>query len=198
VRQMGMMKGKIMLNTQEMHKLIWFLVAPFIREAEEADAEQLMDYISRIADESINNTGMRCGMIPTTVEGYRKMIREHLERDNWAMVVAEADDRLVGMARMTGGTLPVDWHDAGLHINVAPDYRGMGLGTALIQEVLSWAREESTLRRIHRYALSRNEAAIRLCQRQGFVLEGWLRQAFYLFDEGGVYADAVIMALSIR
>lgn len=187
-----------MLNTQEMRKLVQFIVAPVIREVEEADAEKLMHYINRLANEPVNNTGMRHGMIPTTVEGFREMIREHRERDNWMMYVADADDRLVGMVRLTGGLLPVDHHDAELHINIDRDYRGMGLGSMLIEQALLWAYQHPTLRRVHLYALGRNEGAIRLYQRHGFVLEGWLRDAFYLYDEGGYYTDAVIMALSVR
>jgi RimJ/RimL family protein N-acetyltransferase len=187
-----------MLNTQEMRKLIRFIVAPIVREAEEDDAEQLMQYLNRIADDPVNNTAIRHGLIPATVEGYRDMIREHRQRDNWMMYVADADDRLVGMVRLTGGLLPVDRHDAELHLNIDRDYRGMGLGTALMQQALSWARECSTLRRVHLYALRRNEGAIRLYRRHGFVLEGQLRKAYHLYDEGDIYADAVLMARSIR
>jgi RimJ/RimL family protein N-acetyltransferase len=187
-----------MLNTQEMRKLIRFLVTPVIREVEESDAEQLMNYMNRIADAPFNNTSMRHGIIPTTVEGYRAMIQEHLERDNWVMYVADADTQLVGLLRLNGGLLPIDRHDAELHVSIDRDYRDMGLGSTLIQSGLGWAREHPTIQRIHLYTLSRNPAAIRLYERHGFTIEGILRDAFYLHDEGGIYADAVMMAKRVR
>ena len=187
----------MVLSTQEMRQLIRFVAMPEIREAEETDAEALMRYANRIAAEPVNNTGMRHGLLPATVEGYRDLIREHRRRDNWVMFVADAEDRLAGMARLTGGTSLIDHHDAELHVNIDPDYRGMGLGSLLIEEALAWARENPMLRRVHLYVMIRNEAAARLYQRHGFALEGLMQDAIYLFDEGK-YTDTLLMALPVK
>jgi RimJ/RimL family protein N-acetyltransferase len=73
----------------------------------------------------------------------------------------------------------------------------MGIGSALIDQALQWAREHPTLRRIHLYVLTRNLGAIRLYQRHGFQVEGYMHDAYYLVEEG-VYVDSLIMALSVK
>jgi RimJ/RimL family protein N-acetyltransferase len=73
---------------------------------------------------------------------------------------------------------------------VAADWRGRGVGTALMQSCVDWAHE----RGIHKLALQvwpHNEAAIRLYTRFGFEREGVLR-AHYRRENGELW-DAIVM-----
>jgi RimJ/RimL family protein N-acetyltransferase len=75
---------------------------------------------------------------------------------------------------------------------VAGGWRGRGVGTALMQSCVDWARE----RGIHKLALQvwpHNEAAIRLYEKFGFEREGVLR-AHYRRQNGELW-DAVVMGL---
>ena len=75
---------------------------------------------------------------------------------------------------------------------VAARWRGAGVGTALLQAAIDWAREVGA----HKVALQvwpHNEPAIRLYRRFGFVEEGRLRRHYR--RRNGELWDAVLMGL---
>jgi RimJ/RimL family protein N-acetyltransferase len=75
---------------------------------------------------------------------------------------------------------------------VAVEHRGRGIGSALLQTGIEWAREAGA----HKVALQRwphNPAAQALYERFGFVEEGRLRR-HYRRNDGSLW-DAVVMGL---
>jgi len=83
---------------------------------------------------------------------------------------------------------------ADLGMMVAKDARGQGVGSALLEAGVSWAREVGA----HKVALQvwpHNEAALGLYRKFGFEQEGLLRR-HYRRRKGELW-DAVIMGLSL-
>jgi aminoglycoside 6'-N-acetyltransferase len=88
-------------------------------------------------------------------------------------LVAEADGTLVGMielwlrrpADIRGARIPK--LDADLGIVVAPDWRGRGIGTALLRSAEDWARSQGAERMILDLS-SANTGALRLYERLGY------------------------------
>ena len=76
-------------------------------------------------------------------------------------------------------------------IVVAPPARGHGLGTMLVEEVISWGRKFAARRLLLELRAS-NAAALRLYLRMGFVLDG-RRSNYYQNPE----EDAMLMGLSL-
>jgi putative acetyltransferase len=77
-------------------------------------------------------------------------------------------------------------------MSVADGWRGRGVGTALMQTCVDWARE----REIHKLALQvwpHNEVALHLYEKFGFEREGLLR-AHYRRSNGELW-DAIVMGL---
>jgi ribosomal protein S18 acetylase RimI-like enzyme len=75
---------------------------------------------------------------------------------------------------------------------IAEGWRGRGVGTALMEGCVHWARE----RGVHKLALQvwpHNDAAIRLYEKFGFEREGVLR-AHYRRQNGELW-DAIVMGL---
>jgi len=86
-------------------------------------------------------------------------------------LVALAEDAIVGELRVDP-----TWMGFGeIGMMVAADWRGLGVGTALVAAAIEWARS----RGLHKLALSvfaHNDAAIGLYRKFGFVEEGRLVQ----------------------
>ncbi len=86
-------------------------------------------------------------------------------------------------------------HAGVLGMSVARAWRGNGVGQALMQEALRWARESSTLKRIELKVYVRNAAAVHIYEKFGFEVEGRRRNA--VFQDGG-YLDDYVMALLLE
>jgi RimJ/RimL family protein N-acetyltransferase len=103
---------------------------------------------------------------------YRRAFRRSWS-DERADVVAIAADRVIGHLTVAREEGSVCRHVASLGLAVGAEWRGKGVGSALMQEALRWAREMG----IEKLALSvypDNAAAREMYQRFGFVEEGCL------------------------
>lgn len=101
---------------------------------------------------------------------YRKQLTRSWGHDQ-ASIVAVAGRRVVGHLSISREEHPVNRHVASIGMMVAPDWRRRGVGAALMDEALRWAREM----RVEKLALTvypDNEAARALYRRFGFVEEG--------------------------
>lgn len=79
--------------------------------------------------------------------------------------------------------------------SVAADLRGRGAGTALLERVIRWSRDQGA----HKVSLQvwpHNQRAMALYARAGFEVEGVLR-GHYRRRSGELW-DAVLMGLSLN
>jgi putative acetyltransferase len=76
---------------------------------------------------------------------------------------------------------------------VATDARRQGVGTAMLEAAVGWAREAG-VRKIELHVFPWNEAAIKLYEAFGFEREGF-RQGHY--RRGSDYVDAILMAYAV-
>lgn len=110
--------------------------------------------------------------------------RWHLE----GTFVAAADDELVGSLHVDAGRFGV----GELGMAVAREWRGRGVGSALLEAAIVWAREQG----LHKLSLSvfpHNAAALGLYRKFGFVEEG-LRVKHYRRASGELW-DALELGL---
>jgi putative acetyltransferase len=110
--------------------------------------------------------------VPLDRDARRARFLTQLDNDQAASFVAVADNRLVG-------GLGVDLQSgvAELGMFVAPDVRATGIGSALMQACVDWARAAGA----HKVTLQvwpHNFAARALYSKFGFVTEGRLRRAY--------------------
>jgi putative acetyltransferase len=106
--------------------------------------------------------------------------------DDYASIVAEAEGRIIGHAAVDLAPYKV----AGLGMMVDADWRGLGVGSALVQSAVERAQALGA----HKLALQvwpHNVAARRLYARHGFVEEGLLRRQYR--RRNGELWDSVIM-----
>ncbi|MCW2528299.1 MAG: family N-acetyltransferase [Pseudonocardiales bacterium] len=77
-------------------------------------------------------------------------------------------------------------------INLLPEVRGRGIGTAAIAQLVEFGFARHNLRRIHLQAIASNMGAIRAYEKAGFVVEGRRREHAWV---RGAYEDIVLMAI---
>jgi RimJ/RimL family protein N-acetyltransferase len=149
-----------------------------IRAAEDADRWPLALLFAAVADE-------RDGIAaepPVDVE--RRAASWDLERT----LVALADDEVVGLIFV----IESGFGFGEIGMMVAADWRGQGVGTALVAAAIDWARA----RGLHKLTLSvfpQNEAAVALYRKFGFVEEG--RRSRHIRRANGELWDLIDMGL---
>ncbi len=165
-----------------------------IRPATANDAAAINAHRRRIADEPNNFVTRSAGQYTRTVAEERARIESVLAADNMHIVVAEMDGMLVGNCGCWGSTDPAHYHRVELGIDVHVDYRGRGIGRALMDAMIEWARTNPVVHRVELDVFTHNVGAIQLYLTCGFVIEGRRQHAYFKYGE---YVDAYLMALLV-
>jgi ribosomal protein S18 acetylase RimI-like enzyme len=119
-------------------------------------------------------------------------IEDVLESETRLALVAEVDGVVAGMLEFQSLEKPrLSRHVGRFYISLREDVRGMGIGRALMELMLDWARNQPQLEKISLTVLSTNEPAIGLYRSLGFHEEGRKLKEFRMPD--GTYADDVLM-----
>jgi len=159
-----------------------------IRPAEASDAPELLALASAVGREGGNwlltNDGWR------TVSDERRYLRAVRRHDDAAVFVAVDEAAIVGRLSIERDPHPSSGHVADLGMMVAASHRRQGIGTALLNAAVAWAKR-AAVRKLELHVFPWNEPAIRLYEQFGFEREG-LRRGHYLRD--GVAVDTLLMA----
>ncbi|HZT52935.1 MAG TPA: GNAT family protein [Gaiellaceae bacterium] len=165
-----------------------------IRRAEPSDAEQL----ARLADAVSSEPGGWLISVagewrsPGDERRYLKALRRY---PHAAVFVAERDDgAVVGRLSVGRDPHPASAHVADIGLMVARDARRRGVGTALLQAAVGWAREAG-VRKLELHVFPWNDAAIALYESFGFEREGYRKRHY---RRGGEYVDAILMAYEVE
>jgi ribosomal protein S18 acetylase RimI-like enzyme len=144
---------------------------PFVvRPAERRDAASFVELLRAVVAE---RRFIRTERVDRSVRYYRRRSFRKTWGTEQATLVAVHGDRVIGHIHVAREDSPVTRHVASLGMTVAPDWRRMGVGSALISEVIRWARSVG----VEKLALSvypDNEAAQALYRSFGFREEGRL------------------------
>ena len=163
-----------------------------VRRAEGADAERLVALARAVGSEPgrwlITTNEWR------SVGDERRYLRAVRRSDDAAVFVAEADGgELVGRLSLARDPHPASAHVADLGLMVAASHRRRGVGRALLEQAVAWAREHG-VEKLELHVFSHNEPAIALYEAFGFRREGY-RQRHYRRADG--YVDAILMAYDV-
>jgi len=159
-----------------------------VRTATPADSAALVELTQEVASEPEGWLITRDNWRAVGEERrYLRALRRHRDA---AVFVAEAPEGIVGRLSIARDSHPASRHVADLGLMVAASHRRRGIGWALLEQAVRWARE-SGVRKIELHVFPHNEAAIRLYERFGFVREGF-RRAHYRREDG--FVDAILMA----
>jgi len=157
-----------------------------IRKIEDKDVSGFYDALCTVASEGIY-------LLTTTPPAYEKMesfVRNNIENNN-AQYVAVLDNKIIGWAAIIPLERNTMNHVGHLGMGVLADFRGMGIGSELLEKTIAhaWSRK---LTRLELEVFSDNEIAIKLYEKNRFQVEG-VKKCARLFENR--YQDITLMAI---
>lgn len=159
-----------------------------IRAAEAADASALVALtatVGREPGEWLLTTDARRTVADE--RRYLKAVRHHRDA---AVLVAADGELVIGRLSLARDPHPASSHVADVGLLVAETHRRRGVGRALLDAAVDWARR-TDVTKLELHVFPWNEPAIRLYEQFGFEREG-LRRDHYRRD--GLPVDAILMA----
>jgi len=159
-----------------------------IRHAEPTDAEQLVELGRAVGSEPegwlIAVDGWR------SVADERRYLKAIRRYPHAAVYVAEDEGRIVGRLSLSRDQHPASMHVADLGLMVAASHRRRGIGRALLETAVMWARE-ADVTKLELHVFPWNEPGIALYEGFGFEREGYRKRHY---RRGREEADAILMA----
>ena len=140
-----------------------------IREATRSDANALHEHLTAVFSERLPTLFARSSL--PSLETVRDRIEENAASPNSVVLIATTQDRVIGTLDFEGYPRPQQRHAGCFGMSVRREYRGRGIGTALIDQLASWAHRNGVTR-LELGVFSTNSSAIRLYERLGFEHEG--------------------------
>ncbi|MCI4351368.1 MAG: GNAT family N-acetyltransferase [Thermoplasmata archaeon] len=141
-----------------------------LRRAKPADAAGMIAHANAVGAEGIYIMTERLDL---SLREERAKIRAALGGSGlW--IVAVAGDEIVGSADIARGRHRKSHHVGELGIALRKDHRGAGLGRAMMESMIAWARSAG-IRKLSLSVFSSNRPARGLYRSLGFVREGRLR-----------------------
>ena len=113
----------------------------------------------------------------------------------WA--VSEIDEQIVGACNLMprgGGRVSKTRHVVELGMAILSQFRGIGVGNAMMDYMVDWARKKG-YDKISLSVFSSNKPAINLYKKFGFEIEGVKKKEFMV---EGRYVDEVCMGKFLR
>jgi RimJ/RimL family protein N-acetyltransferase len=123
-------------------------------------------------------------------------IRGFIRDNNSILMVADKANEVIGMLNFRGSPRKRLKHTGEIGIGVAKQYRGMGIGTLLLESLISWAKEHPVIEKLELNVFEKNIAGIRLYQKMGFIVQGKLSKQIKLGE--GAYTDLILMARFVK
>jgi RimJ/RimL family protein N-acetyltransferase len=162
-----------------------------IRPASPADAAELVALARAVAAEPegwLLSVGEARG-----VGDERRYLRVVRRSPHAAVFVAQAREGIVGRLSLARDPHPASTHVADLGLLVAKTHRRLGIGRALLQQAVTWARGAGVTK-LELHVFPHNDPAITLYERFGFEREGYRRGHF---RSAGRTIDAILMAYEV-
>ncbi|WP_176222123.1 GNAT family N-acetyltransferase [Tuberibacillus sp. Marseille-P3662] len=126
----------------------------------------------------------------STIEKEAERIQSLTTRKGKALFVAEVGGQVMGLANIDNGTKQRRAHVGVLGILVKAGWRESGVGKALMNTVLEWAKHDPLIEKVALAVFANNTRAIRLYEKLGFIEEG---RRVGEMKVAGAYIDEIMM-----
>lgn len=165
-----------------------------IRQAEVADAQHLLDCVKKYIPQSEYIPKLEQEIV-ITVEQEREWINSFLIHNNSLLLVAEYENLVIGNIDLTGNRRKVMEHTAVIGMGMLKEWRNSGLGTALLDTAIEWARQNPVLELIWLQVYTANKAALHLYRKMGFEENGIMKS---FFKHNNDYFDNLTMTMIVK
>lgn len=163
----------------------------FLREVEKNDAKMLIDFYNTVGGET-DYLSFGKDEFMVTVDFEEKYIENIKNEANSTLILAIADEKIIGAASINSVQKRRLKHVGTLGIVIRTEFSNMGLGSILINYLVNWSKSNGITKKITLITRSDNYLAIGLYKKIGFEIEGILKKDNY---ENGVYYDCLTMGL---
>jgi len=158
----------------------------FVRRATPADASVIVTNINAVGAEGIYLVTEQYVPAPQ----WEKALDNPSECLDRLLLVPEVDGRVIGWVRV----FPNDFsrktqHTSEVGIGLLKPFREIGIGTALMECAIEWARTQG-LEKLTVFTFSTNLRAINLFKKMGFAITGRRYKQYKIGEE---YVDEVLM-----
>ncbi|RQG90936.1 GNAT family N-acetyltransferase [Natrarchaeobius chitinivorans] len=160
-----------------------------IRPARQEDLTGIVGAIRRVVEEM---TYIEAESIADEID-HEDVLLRHNDLESRMFFVATVDGDVVGWAHLHVPKLEKLSHTAELTVGVLEGYRGMGIGTELLDRALEWARSNGQ-EKVYQTVPSSNEEAISFFEDRDWTIEA-IREDHYKLGEA--YLDEVMMATEL-
>jgi len=165
---------------------------PFhVRQARQEDAAAALRYIEAFFEEPNLSVTYSPGEFSLSIAEEEQFIQSH-QAPGALLLFALCEEEVIGSLGFQAGKLARTRHAGTFGVSVARQWRGVGVGSVLIERLLAWAREHPEIERVGLEVFSTNPGAYRLYRRFGFQEEGRRRGAIRM---GASRVDAIQMGL---
>ncbi|MBN2535082.1 MAG: GNAT family N-acetyltransferase [Spirochaetales bacterium] len=172
----------------ESQKMPFIIRVPVI-----TDAARALAYIRDVCGET-----EFLNLSPEDIKFSLKEEKEYLEKmttgSNSMLFIAEIKGEIAGIVSINGVQTIRRRHIGILGLSVKKECWNRGIGTALLEKILGWVKENTLLKKIMLHVHEKNDRAIRLYRKYGFIQEGLLRMDRYT---GGEYHNTIVMGLML-
>ena len=164
-----------------------------VRPAEASDAAKLLTLLMQLAAES-NTFTIDDGLGELSEADERSQIEQITRTTTNTIFVAALGEDLIGVGTVQA-TDDLIKQQGEVGVAVLKAYWGQGLGTALVEEVIHWAQDFSTLGQLILTVQTRNERATKLYQHLGF--KQVTPASYNVVDPTGKKVAAIDMILDV-
>lgn len=161
-----------------------------LRRPDENDAESIIEY-SKILFASTDQVLTTLEEYTITVEGEKMWINNFNHNPDGLVLVAELDREIVGLLFFNALPKRKVAHTGEFGVSVHPDHQSIGIGRALVEMLLQWAKDHPGIDKVFLLVFATNAKAIGLYDKLGFVQEG--RHVKAVKQKSGEYVDVIQM-----
>lgn len=163
-----------------------------IRTGEVADTEKILKQITSVLEEAefTTTTYPEDGQ-DFTIEKEREWIKDLMDGNGNLLVVAEIDGEIAGSADLQNDQRRRIQHVGSLGITVDKDFRGLGVGKNLIENLNEWASDHPVIEKVALEVFANNVKAIGLYKKLGFIEGGRKLKEFKIAPDK--YIDSILM-----
>lgn len=165
-----------------------------IREAKERDAERILDSASKALINAPYMLSTVEDVKKVRIDAIQKTLKAYHENPNYVQFIAEVDGKLVGAIDFKNGNKEKISHQGAFAMTILPEYRNYGIGRALLETLINWAKNNSKIEKVCLEVMEDNLGAIQLYKNLGFFEEERKAKVVKL-DDG--YQDLILMALFV-
>lgn len=164
-----------------------------LRKPTEEDAESMIEYLNIVGGES-DNLLFGKNEFRLTVEQEREYIKNINDNDNALMLLGIINNKIISVSQVNASNRKRISHNSELAISVKKEYWGMGIGSAIMEELIDFAKNNNTIKTISLGVKASNKKAQHIYEKLGFKEVGVHRN---FFNINGNYDDEILMDLYI-